>query len=238
MLFAAKEIKNLLLQLRINKIDEVLLEEALTHPSFNFEQNIENAPDYERLEFLGDSVLRLCMSQYLFDKYSLYDEGRLTKIRSYLVSDEYLSKIAVSLNLGTCIKMGIHEEKDGGREKESILACAMEAVFGAVYKNLGFDKVKDIIYNLYSLSDENIDDILLAYNSKEILQQYTQGLNKDLPEYRIINEHGPAHKKVYEIAVFYHNEEVGRGKAKTKKEAEKLAAMDAIKKLKIDGGKY
>lgn len=233
MLSAAKEIKKLLKKLGIKDIKEELLNEALTHPSFNFEKNAENAPDYERLEFLGDSVLRLCMSEYLFDKYPDYNEGKLTKIRSYLVSDEYLAKIAVVLNLGSCLNIGIHEEKDGGREKESILACSLEAVFGAVYKSSGFESIKEIIYNLYRSSDEDIDNILLSYNSKEILQQYTQSLNRDLPEYKIIKESGPAHKKIYEIAVFYHNNEIGRGKAKTKKEAEKIAALDAINKLNI-----
>lgn len=235
MSFAVKNIKTLLNKLKIKKIDEALLDEALTHPSYNFERNIDNMPDYERLEFLGDSVLRLSLSDYLFDKYPDYNEGKLTKIRSFLVSDACLAQIAASLSLGSYINIGVHEEKDRGREKESILACTMEAVFGAIYKNSGFQKAKEVIYNLYSSFNFDIDNILMLYNPKEILQQYTQGLNKDLPEYKVINESGPAHKKIYEIAVFYANKEIGRGAAGTKKEAEKSAAIAAIKNLNIKG---
>lgn len=233
MSFAVKEIENILKRFKIKKIDEGLLSEALTHPSFNFERNIENAPDYERLEFLGDSVLRLALSQYLFDKYPDYNEGKLTKIRSCLVSDECLAKIAEEIQLGSCIQMGMHEEKDGGRKKESILACALEAFFGAIYKDLGYEIAREVICNLYSSFSIDTDNILFSYNPKEVLQQYTQSLNKDLPVYKIINEIGPAHKKTYEIAVLYQDKEIGRGQAKTKKEAEKMAALDAINALNI-----
>ena len=233
MSFGDKKIEKLLRKLKIKNIDEGLLNEALTHPSFNFERNIENAPNYERLEFLGDSVLRLSLSNYLFDKYPDYQEGKLTKIRSYLVSDECLAKIASSIGLGEYLIIGKHEVKDGGKEKESILACAMEALFGAIYKSLDFEAAKECIYSLYSDLDMDFGQILHSYNPKEILQQYTQGLNKDLPEYKVINEEGPAHKKIYNVGVFYHDEEIGMGNAKTKKEAEKNAALDALKRLNI-----
>ena len=233
MSFGDKKINKLLNELKIKKIDEGLLNEALTHPSFNFERNIENAPNYERLEFLGDSVLRLSLSRYLFDKYPDYQEGKLTKIRSYLVSDECLAKIAAAIKLGEYLNIGKHEAKDGGKTKESILACTMEAVFGAIYKSINFEAAKNCIYMLYSKFDTDFEQILHSYNPKEILQQYTQGINKDLPEYKVINEEGPAHKKTYKVGVFYHNEEIGTGSAKTKKEAEKNAALDAIKRLNI-----
>lgn len=228
-----KKIKELLNKLKIETADEFLFDEALTHPSFHYELNRENAPDYERLEFLGDSVLRLVMSDVLYERYSEFDEGCLTKIRSYLVSDNFLSKLALRIELNKYLNMGIHEEKDGGRNKESILACAMEAVFGAVYVSLGYDIAKMCIENLYSYVKLNPDEILYSYNSKEILQQYTQGINKDLPQYRTVNEYGEAHDKTYEVCVFYHGEELGRGKAKTKKEAEKQAAFDSLKKLNL-----
>lgn len=237
MSFAArkKTIKELLNKLKIKTTDELLFDEALTHPSFHYETNKENAPDYERLEFLGDSVLRLVMSNFLFEKYPDFDEGCLTKIRSYLVSDNFLSKLALNIELNKYLNIGIHEEKDGGRNKESILACAMEAVFGAVYKSLGYDAAKNCIENLYSSVKINTNEILYSYNSKEILQQYTQGINKDLPKYKTVNEYGEAHDKTYEVCVFYHGEELGRGVAKTKKEAEKQAAFDSLKKLNLLG---
>ena len=228
-----KQIKKFIKILDINMTDEELLDIALTHPSFNFEKNRENEPDYERLEFLGDSVLRLIISEYLFDKYKNYSEGKLTKIRSYLVSDELLAKIAKNLNIDKYLNIGIHEEKDGGRDKESINACAMEAVLGAIYKNSGFESVKVFLYKIYNNMNIDCDEILYFYNSKEILQQYTQSKNKDLPVYKLVSESGQAHNKVYEVAVFYQGENLGTGIAKTKKEAEKIAAVNAIKKLEI-----
>ena len=230
---------NLLLEnLQVREIDENFLNEALTHPSYNNENNYENAPDYERLEFLGDSVLRLAVSHYLFDKYKDFPEGKLTKIRSYLVSDEFLAKIANKIELNRCLNIGKHEEKDGGRNKESILACAMEAVLGAIYKSSGYDIVKECIYKIYNDINVNISDVLYFYESKEILQKYTQGLNKDLPEYKLISESGPAHNRIYEVVVMYHGEELGRGVSLTKKDAEKNAALNALKKLNITEENY
>lgn len=234
MLYAArkKQLKDYLKKYEIIKTDVELFDIALTHPSFNFEEN-QNAPDYERLEFLGDSVLRLVMSEYLFDKYSDYDEGKLTKIRSYLVSDEFLAKAAKAIELDVLLNIGIHEEKDGGRKKESILACSMEAVFGAVFKSLGFEGARKFICFLYEKFEIDVSMILYMYNSKELLQQYTQSKTKSLPEYEIINEFGKAHKKTYEVRVKYQGEILGSAQAKTKKEAEKLAAFAALKKLKL-----
>ena len=219
--------------LNIEKTDIELLDIALTHPSFNFEQNLEDAPDYERLEFLGDSVVRLLISELLFDKYPCYDEGTLTKIRSYLVSDEFLAQLADKINLGSVINIGHHEEKDGGRKKESILACAMEAVIGAVFKSCGFNVVKTFISQLYNMIEVDVSMILYMYNSKELLQQYTQSKTKSLPEYELTKEYGQAHNKTYEVCVRYQGDVLGVGEAKTKKEAEKMAAFNALKKLKI-----
>ncbi len=229
-------IKELLLKLNVQADNLELFDEALTHPSFNFEQNLLDNKDYERLEFLGDSVLRLALSSILFDKYTNYDEGNLSKIRSFLVSDEFLSVIAKKLELSKYLKIGKHEEKDGGRYKESILACASEAVLGAIYITKGFVTAKICIKNIYEKMDIDIQNILYSYNSKEILQQYTQKINKDLPEYNIINESGSEHNKIYEVNVVYRGEELGKGKAGTKKEAEKKAAFAAIKKLNLIKG--
>ena len=175
------------------------------------------------------------MSDDLFHKYTEFKEGKLTKIRSYLVSDDFLHNIALKLNLDEYLNIGKHEEKDGGREKSSILACAMEAVFGAIYKSKGFDFAKEFIVQIYSDMNINIDEILSVYNSKELLQQYTQSINKDLPVYELISETGKAHKKLYEVQVSYNGEVLGTGQGKTKKEAEKTAAYCAIKKLEITG---
>lgn len=238
MLSAARkeELIEFLKKLNIEKTDVELLDVALTHPSFNFEKNDDISPDYERLEFLGDSVVRLVVSEYLFDRHKDFDEGKLTKIRSYLVSDEFFSKVAQKLGLGKLLNVGKHEAKDGGRTKESILACALEAVFGAVFKSVGFDEARTFICSLYDDIDIDINSILYMYNSKELLQQYTQGKNKDLPEYHLISETGQAHCKTYEVNVVYRGEVLGSGIAGQKKEAEKLAAYNALKKLNIIKG--
>lgn len=230
-------LKKLFETLKIKTTDELLFEEALTHPSFNFESNNSGAPDYERLEFLGDSVLRLVMSDLLFDYNKNFDEGKLTKIRSYLVSDEFLAKLAMTIELNKYIKVGLHEAKDGGLQKESILACALEATFGAIYKSLGYEQAKTCIFNLYSSVNIDPEEVLVIYNAKEILQQYTQGKNKDLPQYKVISESGFAHNKIYEVSVSYNSEVLGVATAKTKKEAEKKSAINALIKLGIIKGK-
>ncbi len=231
-----KQIKALLKVLNVEAMDLELFSIALTHPSFNFEINDENAPDYERLEFLGDSVVRLIVSNYLFDKYSDFEEGKLTKLRSYLVSDNFFAKIALNFKLNEYLNIGIHEEKDGGRKKESILACSLEALFGAIYKVCGYEAVKTFIYSIYDNLEIDTDSILNLYNSKEILQQYTQSLHKNLPEYKIISETGKAHNKTYNVVVIYEGRQLGEGQAKTKKEAEKMAALNALKMLNLIEG--
>lgn len=229
-----KELNNFLKSINIKMTDVELLDEALTHPSFNFEVHKDEYKDYERLEFLGDSVLRLFVSEFLYDKFPSYDEGKLTKIRSCLVSDRFLYGIAIDLDVAPYLNIGVHEEKTGGRNKESILACAMEAILGAIFKDCGVEQAKEFIYKLYS--DVDINSVMCNFNSKELLQEYTQEQNKDLPKYNLIKETGLAHEKTYEVEVVYHNEVLGFGVGKTKKEAEKTAALDALKKLKLIEG--
>ena len=231
-----EKLKELLSSLSIEGCNIELTDIALTHPSYNFEANEDNMPDYERLEFLGDSVLWLSVSDFLYKKYENYDEGKLTKIRSYLVSDEFLAKTALKTGLNEYIKIGLHEEKDGGRNKESILACTFEALFGAVYLSLGFNGAYKFVIKFYESLEEDLTRILYLYNSKEILQEYTQGKNKDLPEYEIVEEKGKAHKREYKVCVKYRGEVLGEGRGKTKKEAEKNAAFSAVKLLKLTDG--
>ncbi len=228
-----KQLNKLLKILNIRTDNLEPFNTALTHPSFNFESNNYNKPDYERLEFLGDSVARLVVSNYLFDKYQDFEEGKLTKIRNYLVSDNFFYKTALKFKLNDYLNIGINEEKDGGRNKESILACSMEAVFGAIYKTIGYEAAKNFIYSIYDNTKIDTNDILYLYNSKEILQEYTQGLHKNLPEYKIISETGQAHNKMYSAAVVYEGRQLGAGQAKTKKEAEKMAALNALKVLNL-----
>lgn len=226
-----EKVKDFMKSIGVQSDDFLLFDEALTHPSYNMESHIDKGYDYERLEFLGDSVLRLFSGQYLFEKYPDYDEGKMTKIRSCIVSDKFLSGVASKLEYYKYIDLGTGEEKDKGRHKESVLACTFEAVLGAIYLSDGFNRAKDFVYQVYS--EANITETMHYYNAKEILQEYTQGLNKDLPEYRITAETGPAHNKTFEVGVYYHDNEIARGSGKTKKEAEQQAARIAVKKLHI-----
>jgi len=213
------------------KAKKCLTELALTHPSYTKEKNQDSLENYERLEFFGDSVLKLFTSKLLYETYPDYPEGRLSKIRSILVSDYILAKIAFQIGLDSLIKLGPAEEKQGGRHRESNLACALEAILGAYYlSNKG--KLAENFINKYVLPyAKDIDEHFEKYNAKDVLQQYTQGINKTLPEYKTVGIHGPAHKPVFEIAVEWQGKIIASAKGKTKKEAQQEAAYEACKSL-------
>ena len=206
---------------------------AFTHSSYTKENNESYLNCYERLEFLGDAVLKLAVTDYLYNTYPDSHEGELTKIRSIVVSDEVLHQIAQKINIEPFIRVSKAEEKCGGKKLESIQACVMEAMFGALY--LSSDRIKlnnFIINNLKEL----IDDILknkTIYNAKAILQEYTQGLSKELPVYTVVNESGAAHNKTFFVQVSYKDVVLAAADGKTKKQAEQQAAYIACKKLGI-----
>ena len=211
--------------------DTDLINLALTHPSFTKENNPDSLENYERLEFFGDSVLKLFTSKLLYELYPDYPEGKLSKIRSILVSDYTLSKIAFEIELDKIIKLGHSEEKQGGRHRESNLACSLEAILGAYYLS-GKGECAERFINKYLLPFANdIDRHFEKYNAKDVLQQYTQGIDKTLPEYNTISTSGPAHKPVFEVEVVWHGEILARCQGKTKKEAQQECAYEACKKL-------
>ncbi len=222
-----KELKTFLKSINFNSTNYELIDKALTHTSYIFENHNSTHEHYERLEFLGDAVLKLAVSKYLFFKYRDYAEGQLTKIRGIIVSDEFLAKLAEQINLSKYLNLGPHEEKSGGRKRPSILACAFEALLGALYEDGHLKQIYTFLEDLYEDYVDEIDSNMCVYNVKALLQEYTQSKNKDLPEYIIVKEEGKDHNKVYEIAVKYNGEILGSGKGKSKKEAEKEAAMDA-----------
>ncbi len=213
--------------------DETLLNLALTHPSFTKELNQDSIENYERLEFFGDSVLKLYTSKLLYENYPDYPEGSLSKIRSILVSDYILSKIAFEIGLDKIIKLGHAEEKQGGRHRESNLACALEAVFGAYYLSGCGSAVEQFIKKYVFPYADDIDKNFAKYNAKDILQQYTQGEDKTLPEYKTVSVTGPAHKPVFEVEIVWKGETIASAKGKTKKEAQQEAAYEACKKYNI-----
>lgn len=210
-----------------------LLNLALTHPSCTKETNPTSLENYERLEFLGDAVLKLFTSKLLYEKYPNYAEGKLSKIRSILVSDFTLSKIALEINLNKIIKLGLSEEKQGGRMRESNLACALEAIFGAYFLSHKENCIEQFISKYLFPYAQDIDNHFEKYNAKDVLQQYTQGIDKTLPIYRVLSISGPAHKPIFEIEISWNNKVLGVCKGHSKKEAEQECAYKACCKLGI-----
>lgn len=210
-----------------------LYKTALTHPSYTKDKNLSYTECYERLEFLGDAVLKLLMSDLLYERYPDSAEGYMSKLRSVAVSDNILAKIADNIGLAALIIVGEHDKKLGVHKLESVMACSLEAVLGAYYLDGKFVELKGFINKLFPQYIEEIEKNYGHYNAKAILQEYTQGLNKTTPVYSLVNTMGPAHNRVFEIEVSYNNEVVAKGIGKTKKEAEQAAAFEACKKFGV-----
>ena len=209
-----------------------ILYQALTHSSYANEMYNSKNKIYksnERLEFLGDSVLELVTSEFLYNKYKDSQEGELTKLRAGAVCESSLSSCAKDLELGEFLLLGKGEDATGGRERESILSDALEAIIGAIYLDGGFTNAKEFIHK-FVLQDLN--DKTLFFDSKTILQEIVQDRSKKQKiKYKLISEDGPDHNKIFTIGVYLDNELLGHGKGRTKKTAEQEAANKAIKKL-------
>lgn len=210
-----------------------LVEKALTHPSFTKENDINSLENYERLEFFGDSVLKLFTSKLLYEIYTEAPEGELSKIRSILVSDAILAQIAIQIGVDKLLKLGPSEEKQGGRKRESNIACALEALLGAYYLNGKQTEIEKFIKDYVMVFAEDVDKHFEKYNAKDILQQYTQGIDKTLPVYRTLAVRGPAHKPVFEVEVEWQGSVIASATGKSKKEAQQNCALAACKKLGV-----
>lgn len=205
--------------------DRTLLKQAITHSSFTNEQKINRQKHYERLEFLGDAVLELVTSEFLFKMHPDMQEGQLTKMRASMVCEPALAFCARDIELGEFILLGKGEEVTGGRYRDSIISDVMEAVIGAIFLDGGMDKAKAHIYR-FILSD--LENKQLFYDSKTNLQEYVQGtLKKDL-QYVVIEESGPEHDKLFTVEVMVEQSVLGKGKGRTKKAAEQQAAYEAL----------
>ena len=202
-----------------------LLECALTHTSYANEQRIRRYEDYERLEFLGDAVLEMVSSEFLYEKYPKKREGELTKIRASLVCEPALAFCARDIDLERFIRLGKGEEATGGRHRDSIVSDAMEATIGAIFLDGGFSPAKTFVLN-YILND--MEHKQLFYDSKTILQELIQGETDEEIVYTILKEEGPDHDKSFWAQVSVGKEALGTGKGRTKKAAEQAAAYDAI----------
>lgn len=212
--------------------DISLLKQALTHSSFTNEQKINKTGNYERLEFLGDAVLELTSSEFLFHEHQDVLEGELTKMRASMVCEPALAFCARDLELGKFIRLGKGEENTGGRERDSIISDVMEAVTGAIYLDGGMEPARQFI-NSFILSD--LEDKRLFYDSKSNLQELIQGKLKKEFWYELLEESGPEHNKVFKVSVHMEDEVLGEGIGKTKKAAEQQAAYKALLLLRDRG---
>lgn len=214
----------LLKKLKIPYKNKSLYETALTHTSFANENHVRS---YERLEYLGDAVLELVISDYLYKNTDLV-EGKMTKVRSNYVCENANFEYSKRLGLNEYLRLGHGEEESGGKNRKAIVADIFESFLGAMYLDLGFDQVKKFIYkHIIPLIEDKSIDFFDDY--KSVLQELVQTDKKSL-EYVIINEEGPAHDKIFTVEVRIDDIVYGKGIAHSKKEAEQIAAHDALKK--------
>ena len=203
-----------------------LLETALTHPSFGGDHHV---PHYQRLEFLGDAVLELAVSRYLYYELPEVDEGKLTRIRAALVREESLNRAAQRIGLGEFIRLSVGEERSGGRQKPSILSDVMEAVLAAVYLDAGFDEAVRIIDMV--LGEELRPEVLKDHlDAKSRLQELMQREGR-MPSYDYLSMEGPPHAPVFSYRVMDGEQELGRGSGTSKQNAQQAAARDALKRM-------
>lgn len=209
--------------------DKMLLRRAITHTSYANEQKINKNGHYERLEFLGDAVLELATSEYLYLKNDEMEEGDMTKLRAALVCEMSLAKSAEEISLNEYILLGKGESAAGGRNRDSIIADVMEAIIGAMYLDGGFEKAKTFI-SQFILKD--LEERQLFFDAKSLLQEYVQKRKTGKLVYKVLNVTGPEHQKTFSCAVLINGVSMGTGTGKNKKEAEQHAAFQAMKALK------
>lgn len=209
-----------------------LLKQAVTHSSYANEQKINKFQNYERLEFLGDAVLELVSSEFLFHEHTDIPEGEMTKMRAAMVCEPSLAFCARKLELGEFVLLGKGEESTGGRKRDSITSDVMEAVIGAIYLDGGIEHAKQFV-NKTVLAD--LDDRKLFYDAKTTLQEVMQRILKKEFTYEVIDEIGPEHDKMFKVRVTLEDECLGEGVGRTKKSAEQQAAYETLLILKKRG---
>lgn len=205
------------------------IETALRHSSYVNEHRMERVACNERLEFLGDAVLELVSSEYLFGMFPQMPEGELSRLRASLVCEPTLAFCAREIDLGSFLRLGRGEEMTGGRHRDSVTSDAMEALIGALYLDGGFANAKEFILK-YVLND--IEHKKLFFDSKTIFQEMVQGKIPGEISYHLLGESGPDHDKTFSVAVYIGQNVMGQGTGRTKKAAEQIAAYHAICKLK------
>ena len=207
-----------------------LIRQALTHSSYANERKINRIKDYERIEFLGDAVLEMVSSEFLYNSHEEMSEGQLTRRRAAMVCEPSLASCARDLGLDHYILLGKGEEMTGGRARDSIVSDVMEALIGAVYLDGGFEKAVAFIQR-FVLSD--FEEKRLFYDSKTLLQEYVQKEKGAVLDYVLVNEYGPDHSREFVVEARVNGNTVGKGIGKTKKGAEQQAAYEALLAAKV-----
>ncbi len=227
-----KDILNVEKELGIDFNNKELLKRSFVHRSFyhEFDSIKEN---YERLEFLGDSVIGLIVSEYLYEKFPLYAEGELSQVKAVLISESMLSKVANTLDLGKYMLLGKGEDLSGGRRKPSLLADTLEALVGAIYLDQGLNCARDFVIEQIGPSVEQLNkNGALDLDYKSAFQEAAQGRIKETPVYRVIAEEGPDHNRTFTVEVLCGDKVYGVGTGTGKKEAQQMAARQGLKVLR------
>lgn len=237
-IYSREEKKEIKLDEKLNSLEQVigytfknqrLLSHALTHSSYANEKHWDKLKCNERLEFLGDAVLEVASSEFLFRNYPSMPEGEMTKLRASLVCEPTLAYCAEQFDLGSYLYLGKGEDLTGGRKRPSVVSDALEAMIGAIYLDGGLANAKEFIHR-FILND--IEHKQLFYDSKTILQEMVQAEFKEPLTYELVREDGPDHNKNFEVCVKIGGREVGRGTGRTKKAAEQVAAYRGICEMK------
>ena len=215
--------------LEIDFNDENMLRTALTHSSFAFE--IGSNDFNEKLEFLGDSVLGVVVTEFIFNTFTELQEGGLAKLRANLVRAEALAEIAEELRIGDFVLIGRGAEQSGGRGNESILADCLEAVIGAVYLDQGYEKTRKFVIDIFYKKMMELGKAPELGDPKTTLQELTMERWSILPDYTIINQEGPAHRPMFSATVSVRGQTFGRGVGTSKKRAQQIAAKQALKEI-------
>lgn len=221
--------------LRFRFKNQSLLNRALTHRSY-VNEDPHSMGNNERLEFLGDSVLGMSTAARLFAALGDKNEGDLARIKSFVVSEDTLSELAIKLGIDAVLLVGRGEEKSGGRNKKAILADALEAVFGAAFIDSGFEKSRDLVLSLINPEIEKVLTDRHRKDYKTILQEYAQKWHRSYPEYELDSKSGPDHDRTYWMLCSLLGSSYGPAKGKTKKDAEQAAAAMAYEAILNTGG--
>ncbi|MDR1559270.1 MAG: ribonuclease III [Clostridiales bacterium] len=211
--------------------DAGLLEQAFTHSSYAHERSPDSPEHNERLEFLGDAVLEVLISELLYKRFPDYDEGQLTKFRAGLVCEASLAKAGHETGIEEYLRLGRGEESTGGRHRDALLADAMEAVVGALFLDGGLERARAFIHDCFDGEIRRQSDSLEQFDNKTFLQESFQKNSKIPLNYVITDESGPDHNKRFTAKVRHNGKILGAGSGRSKKEAEQNAAAEAVKKL-------